>query len=101
MLRQMHSGVENLQHNKAESFSGCKRPRVKQSRPGRAKKPDDKRTHQSFDHQTEVRVARIKVDRVPDKQRPERNADRTEQQTDRKENSKRFYRCKLEKILPT
>ena len=75
MLRDMQSGAEDLQRNKAESFSGRERPRVEQSRTGSAEKSDDERAHQSFDHQTQVGVARIKVDRVPDKQRPERDAD--------------------------
>src|SRR5262249_41061867 len=96
---QMKYGAEALQRRQPDGFERRKRRRIEQTRSGRAKKSDDERAHQSFDHQAQVRVARIKIDGVPDKQWPESNANRAKQQTKGKENPKRFARGQRKKTL--
>jgi hypothetical protein len=46
-----------------------------------------------------MRVSRIKIDRVPDKQRPERDANCPEQQTEWKENPKWLRETEREKFI--
>jgi hypothetical protein len=45
-----------------------------------------------------MRVCRIKLDRVPDEQRPQRDADRTEQKTEWEEDSKGLCETQRERF---
>src|SRR5215831_3185935 len=96
----MQSRAHNLEGDEQISFARRERARIEQTWSGRSEESDDERTHQPLDHQAQVRVARIEVDRVPDKQRPEHDTDRTKQQADWKKNPERFAGRQLEKILP-
>ena len=95
----MEERAQDLQREQDGSFDRAEGPRLEQARPGRAEKSNNERAHHPLNHQPHMRICRIKLDRVPHVQWPERDADRTEQEPERKENSKRLRETKREKFL--